>query len=368
MTQTTVKPATERQLRYLRALAQKTGTTFTPPRTSRDASREITRMRRLGHRPLEPAERDGHEGRYGSAPDDETVPPEENARPPQAKVGEGSEPPPHRRPRTVKATVIASHERDGQKRQVITVRLGTHRLLIDRAIAGSDARLLARLTDEEPPGNERLIADMYLADPRTPRCRVLTSEDLEEPSGHEESGVLDWRAPLIAGIGATFKLALLQTDGMPALRWHAHHTGAAPRPVTLRRVAGSLQQYEPVIAMSRAAIVAHQHDPACSVAHLRSELTRLTESQIVLNRRLREHVQEAIKREQLSMSEIAVRCGRARTDRHGRKSGETSWLARRIGLLAEAGYPRPTPWVHSDVLALIARDGLQITPAEAETE
>ena len=47
MSNTTVKPATAKQLRYLRALAQKTGTTFTPPATSREASREITRMRSL---------------------------------------------------------------------------------------------------------------------------------------------------------------------------------------------------------------------------------------------------------------------------------------------------------------------------------
>jgi hypothetical protein len=30
------------------------------------------------------------------------------------------------------------------------------------------------------------------------------------------------------------------------------------------------------------------------------------------------------------------------------------------------GKPRPTPWVHSDVLALIARDGLGISPREVE--
>jgi hypothetical protein len=50
----------------------------------------------------------------------------------------------------------------------------------------------------------------------------------------------------------------------------------------------------------------------------------------------------------------------------GRESGETSWLARRIGQLPEAGQPRPTPWVHNDVLALIARDGLGISPREVE--
>jgi hypothetical protein len=32
-------PPTTRQLRYLRRLAERTGTTFTPPVTARDASR-----------------------------------------------------------------------------------------------------------------------------------------------------------------------------------------------------------------------------------------------------------------------------------------------------------------------------------------
>ena len=66
------------------------------------------------------------------------------------------------------------------------------------------------------------------------------------------------------------------------------------------------------------------------------------------------------------MSVIALRCGRIKRDPNGRESGETSWLARRIGVAPEAGAPRPTPWIHTDVLALIARDGLGIAPAEAE--
>ena len=47
-------------------------------------------------------------------------------------------------------------------------------------------------------------------------------------------------------------------------------------------------------------------------------------------------------------------------------SGETSWLGRRIGVLAEAGASAPTPWVSSEVLALIARRGLNVAPCEVE--
>ena len=78
-------------------------------------------------------------------------------------------------------------------------------------------------------------------------------------------------------------------------------------------------------------------------------------SPIVLNRALREVVLERVERGELSMSEIATRCGRVKHDSNGNESGETSWLGRRLGLLPEGGKSSPTPWIHSDVLALIAR-------------
>jgi hypothetical protein len=40
----TPKPPSARQLNYLRALAKRTGQTFTYPKTSRDASRQIQRL------------------------------------------------------------------------------------------------------------------------------------------------------------------------------------------------------------------------------------------------------------------------------------------------------------------------------------
>jgi hypothetical protein len=51
-------------------------------------------------------------------------------------------------------------------------------------------------------------------------------------------------------------------------------------------------------------------------------------------------------------------------DPRGNGSGETSWLARRVGLIADGG--ASNPWVHSDTLALIARDGLGVAPREVE--
>jgi hypothetical protein len=113
-------------------------------------------------------------------------------------------------------------------------------------------------------------------------------------------------------------------------------------------------------------LAVHLQRCVVSVCRLAGELERLARSPIVLNRALREAVQRALARGELSMSEIAIRCGRVKRDRKGNESGETSWLARRLGLLPEAGRDTPTPWVHSDVLALIARRGLGVSPREVE--
>jgi hypothetical protein len=87
---------------------------------------------------------------------------------------------------------------------------------------------------------------------------------------------------------------------------------------------------------------------------LHSSLFRMDVSKIVLNRGLRQAVLAAAAAQGLSMSEIAVRCGRVKHDSKGKESGETSWLARRLGIAPEGGESTPTPWIHSDVLALIA--------------
>ncbi len=42
---------TVKQQRYLRSLAQSTGTSFTPPNTRREASAEIKRLKKLGRSP-----------------------------------------------------------------------------------------------------------------------------------------------------------------------------------------------------------------------------------------------------------------------------------------------------------------------------
>ena len=44
-------PPSPKQQRYLRLLAEQTGTSFTPPRTKAEASREIERLKKLGASP-----------------------------------------------------------------------------------------------------------------------------------------------------------------------------------------------------------------------------------------------------------------------------------------------------------------------------
>jgi hypothetical protein len=136
----------------------------------------------------------------------------------------------------------------------------------------------------------------------------------------------------------------------------------------LRGVIAALECYEPMRALTERAIARHDEDPAVSLTRLRHEFDRLCASPVVLNRGVREAVLGAIERDGTSMSEIALRCGIVKRDRRGKVSGETSWLARRIGIMPEGGEKTTTPWIHSDVLAAIARDGLGVSPREVELQ
>jgi hypothetical protein len=120
--------------------------------------------------------------------------------------------------------------------------------------------------------------------------------------------------------------------------------------------------------LTERAIMLHEEDASIGLTRLASEFHRLCASPVVLNRGLREAVLEAIHRGGTSMSEIALRCGVVKRDRRGNISGETSWLARRIGVMPEGGERKITPWVHSDVLATIARKGLGVSPREVELQ
>ncbi len=121
------------------------------------------------------------------------------------------------------------------------------------------------------------------------------------------------------------------------LRWQRADSSGGTRPVSVRDVVAGIQSYEPVLTRTMRALALYADAPEVSTSILRAELTRVLESPIVLNRLLREAVLERIAGRGLSMSEIAIRCGRTKRDRNGNESGDTSWLARRLGLLPDAG-------------------------------
>jgi hypothetical protein len=252
------------------------------------------------------------------------------------------------------------------------------RLVIDQPVGGiRSRRVLAHLAADEPAENAAHVARAYLAAPRV--CRSLTPADLHLAFGEGASSTDDSNGraslaetslprELVDRHGALYRLAPVRTQpGIAQLRWTRRQAdGEARQVLSVRAVVGALESYEPVLGLTRAAVAHGKHDDTVSVAVLDAEYERTTTSVIVLNRGLREEVADSIARGEVTASEIAIRCGRVRRGPRGAVSGETSWLMRRIGQVAEAGHSEPTPWIHSDVLALIAREGLSVNPNEVE--
>jgi hypothetical protein len=267
---------------------------------------------------------------------------------------------------------------DGRAREVIArLAAGGSTLVIDRRCADrADERLVAHLACDEPPENASLVCRCYLLDlaERECACRALDAAD-ESVVPFAEHAELAAGAAELARVsfpvdprGRLYTLERLRDRlSIPELRWcrRAREDSRAPEAVSLREAIASLESYEPVRTLTLHALAAAHDESQLSTTVLRAELARVQSSPIVLNRGLREAVLAAVA-EGLSMSEIAIRCGRIKRDRRGNQAGETSWLARRLGLAPEAGQARPTPWIHSDVLALIARDGLGVSPREVE--
>jgi hypothetical protein len=277
-------------------------------------------------------------------------------------------------------------------------------LVLDRdATTLGDRRLVAHLAADEPVENASLVCHHYLRDPHRHRCRPVNPEDLLTapfPEGHvgcERSLTPPPRAArLLDRHGRLHRLEVCDAGmSIPELRWRWRWSKTEPQesaelgeggdlveidrselegaqpdgsgwPESVRDAVGCLESYEPVRALTARAVARHRGDSTVSVAVLRGELQRLDASRIVLNRGLRQAVLRALRTQGLSLSEIAYRCGRVKRDGRGNASGETSWLSRRVGIAPEGGGGEPTPWIHSEVLALIARRGLGISPREVE--
>jgi hypothetical protein len=272
-------------------------------------------------------------------------------------------------------------DREGREREVVarSAFQGTV-LVVDRDSATlGDRRLVAHLCADEPPENAALVCASYLDQVRSNgcRCRALTSADLHaSPLPPDDESLLGGRdreseAEPLDRLGNAYRLEPLYTGmSIPELRWRRHSPPPSweRRTVSTREVVAALESYEPIRTITIGALATARCERELSTAVLRAELTRVQLSPIVLNRGLREATVARIEREGLSLSEIATRCGRVKHDAAGNQSGETSWLARRLGLLPEGGRDAPTPWIHSDVLALIARRGLGISPREVEVQ
>jgi hypothetical protein len=251
-------------------------------------------------------------------------------------------------------------------------------LIVDRDAATlTDGRLVAHLGADEPLSNQALICARYLEDRRGRWCRPVQHADLEANPIEEsrlvapdasELDLAPGEPALSDARGCSYTLGVVAAQAsIPQLRWcRSPACGGQMEILTLRDVVGALESYEPVMSATATAIGSHRPDPEVSVVVLAAELQRMQATRIVLNRALREAVLRAVREQGLSMSEIAMRCGRAKRDARGMRSGETSWLGRRLGLLPESGARNPTPWVHSEVLGLIARKGLGISPREVE--
>ncbi|HEV7938658.1 MAG TPA: hypothetical protein VGP18_11650 [Solirubrobacteraceae bacterium] len=251
-------------------------------------------------------------------------------------------------------------------------------LVLDRdADTLCDRRLIAHLAADEPLENAELVCDQYLQDTKGRWCRRMCAEDLQiYPLAYEVDSAsrgLNCQDALVEGRDDnSYRLSLVQGERcILHVRWcrrAAEGDDPCWEQVSLREVIGAVESYEPMRTLTEQAIALHDKDRSVSVTRLRSELERLTASPVVLNRRLREAVLEAVDRDGTSMSEIALRCDVVKRDRRGKLSGETSWLARRIGIMPEGGEKAITPWIHSEVLGSIARKGLRISPREVELQ
>ncbi|HEX5308613.1 MAG TPA: hypothetical protein VFW38_05980 [Solirubrobacteraceae bacterium] len=311
------------------------------------------------HRPSHPSRRDRDDTRSSRAA---------TGRPRQRKPRRGDRCA-HSRPALLGAYFDACGR--GRELVALTGRAGSV-LVIDRDAATlRDRLLLAHLSADEPAVNVELVCRDYLSRGERPRPRRLLAEDLLAATVEEARELSDaaGEAPVIDLNGQPNRLCRMQgADVRPELRWSRPQRSQASQlePVSLRELVGTLESYEPMRSVTAAAIRSHRHDRTVSVRHLQGEYRRLCTSPVVLNRALREAVLRATASGELTMSEIALRCGIVKRDRRGGHGGETSWLARRVGLMAEGGATHITPWIHSDVLALIAREGLRMSPHEVE--
>src|SRR4051812_46026620 len=204
-------------------------------------------------------------------------------------------------------------DRDGRRREIV-MRPGAYGsvLVIDEdAQTLADRRLVAHLPCDEPAANAVLVCRLYLAAPHGRVARAVVADDWRRaPGATPRRDAPPAGSALVDARRRAFRLAVRTGAwGGGELRWTAADpAGAATRTVGLRDVVGALEAYEPAWAMTEAA-VRNPPDALVSTLALAGELERLRRSRTVLNRPLREAVQQGVA-DGLSLSQIAARCGR----------------------------------------------------------
>lgn len=256
----------------------------------------------------------------------------------------------------------------GFSHTIIAAAANHGRLLVDRRDGpDGDMLLVAHIAEGEAAelsiDNERLIAELYLADPSRGHCRLVCPEDLHGEPLAREAAEIDPSQVICAG-QTHYRIAKLVRNPGERPRRELRWTRCTPdgRPtsvVTLREVIGALEDYEPASLMTLAVITrCRSATKPIATGALAHELRHVEASPIVLNRRVREAALSFVGSGLTTWSDIARRCGRRRPD----GSGETSWVKRRLGVMPDGGQDHPTQWAHQAVLASIARDGLGIDP------
>jgi len=160
----------------------------------------------------------------------------------------------------------------GATREIVCVPgAGGSRLVVDRdALTGGDGRLVAHLASDEPPENDRIVTEVYIADDSKGNCRPVEAEDLELTPYTSSSPSTDCEASpdteLIDSDGVVYRIQETSEDGsFPELRWTSS-TGSTgqeePIAVTLRDVVARLEDYEPARTITSTVLTVH-HDNRC---------------------------------------------------------------------------------------------------------
>jgi hypothetical protein len=251
---------TARQLRYLKALAEQTGTSFAYPRTRAQASAEIDRLRCLSEEcehgvleeptpayatALQPDEVSGFgsgaswraRSRAGAA---------HAVRPSASRDSHPRGPAASRSDFTPTVRRLGSYAAagTGEARELVSVPgAGGGTLIVDRVARSlGDARLVARLTPEEPRENALIVCRMYLGDETRGRCRRLSAEDLDADASDASAASAPADASLLDAEGRVYRIREVSCHAsLPEVRWtrsceRGREDGFAP--LTLLRQGG----------------------------------------------------------------------------------------------------------------------------------